>query len=124
MNKTAGLAAAAVIAALMTTSAFAASPAPATTTTAAPAAAAVAPAATPTQVPATHKAAAKHAAMSKDRVEAIQTALNNNGEKVAVDGAWGRKTMTALKDFQQKHGIKASGHADPTTLQQLKIANS
>jgi peptidoglycan hydrolase-like protein with peptidoglycan-binding domain len=122
MNKTAGLAAAAVIAALMTTSAFAASTAPTTTT--APAAAATAPAATPTQTPAAPKAAAKHAAMSKQQVEAIQTALNSNGEKVAVDGAWGHKTMTALKDFQQKHGIKASGHADPATLQQLKIANS
>ena len=57
----------------------------------------------------------------KARVEAIQTALNNNGEKVSVDGLLGRQTRGAIKDFQQKHGLKATGHADQATLEQLKV---
>jgi murein L,D-transpeptidase YcbB/YkuD len=31
--------------------------------------------------------------------------------------------MSALKDFQHKHGMKPSGHADATTLQQLKVSH-
>lgn len=60
--------------------------------------------------------------MSRKRVEAIQTALNNMGEQVAVDGIWGPKTGRALKSFQQKHNLKPTGRADAATLQQLKVA--
>jgi peptidoglycan hydrolase-like protein with peptidoglycan-binding domain len=111
-----------IIAATLATGAFAAGTAPAATTAPAPAATTAAPATTaPSVTPAPAKAVKAQHAMSKDRVQAIQTALNNNGEKLTVDGHMGPKTKSALKDFQQKHGIKATGAADQATLQQLKV---
>jgi peptidoglycan DL-endopeptidase CwlO len=65
--------------------------------------------------------AVHHASMSRERVEKIQAALNNNGESLAVDGVWGSKTRAAVKDFQQKHGLKPTGHVDSATLDQLKV---
>jgi peptidoglycan hydrolase-like protein with peptidoglycan-binding domain len=59
--------------------------------------------------------------MSRNQVEAIQAALNNNGEHVAVDGIWGMKTASAVKDFQQKHGLKPTGHASRATVEQLHV---
>jgi peptidoglycan hydrolase-like protein with peptidoglycan-binding domain len=63
----------------------------------------------------------RHGSMSHKRVKAIQAALNSMGGQIAVDGRWGPKTEGALKDFQQKHGLKVTGHADAATLQQLKV---
>jgi peptidoglycan hydrolase-like protein with peptidoglycan-binding domain len=59
--------------------------------------------------------------MSRSRVEAIQTALKNNGEDVAPDGVWGPKTVTALRDFQKKQGLKATGHMDRATALKLNL---
>lgn len=118
MNKTTGLVAASLLALATMTSAFAGAPA---ATTAPAATQAPAQAAAPAQAPAAQKPVAHHAMMSRERVEAVQTALNNNGAKVAVDGIWGRQTAAALKDFQQKHGIKPTGHPDSATLDQLKM---
>lgn len=72
------------------------------------------------QAVATSHAGARHLT-SRRRVETIQAALNNNGESVSVDGLWGAKTSAALRDFQQKHGLKATGHIDRTTLSDLKV---
>ncbi len=110
MNRFTGLIAAGMVLAA-TASAFAASTAPASGTTAAPAAVAA-------PMP---KAMHRHAVTPKTDVKAIQTALNSNGEKVAVDGVWGRKTSDALKDFQHKQGIKPTGRADQATLGALKV---
>lgn len=60
-------------------------------------------------------------AMSKTRVEAIQTALKNNGEDVTSDGVWGPKTVAAVRDFQTKNGLKATGHVDRATAQKLNL---
>jgi peptidoglycan hydrolase-like protein with peptidoglycan-binding domain len=67
----------------------------------------------PSQRPSRHKAA------SQDHVKTIQTALNNNGEQLTVDGKLGPKTVAALKDFQQKHGLKVTGRADQATMSEL-----
>ena len=112
MNRLTGLLIAAALAATPMSTALAAAPAPA-----APAA----PAQPPTATPASPQAKEHHAMMSREHVKAIQTALNGMGEKVAVDGLWGPKTGSALRDFQQKHGLKATGGADAATLQQLKV---
>jgi peptidoglycan hydrolase-like protein with peptidoglycan-binding domain len=65
----------------------------------------------------THKAPA----MSRSRIEAVQTALKNNGEDVSPDGVWGPKTVSALRDFQKKQGLKATGHMDRATALKLNI---
>jgi hypothetical protein len=57
---------------------------------------------------------------SKD-VRKIQQALNQNGLRVKVDGKWGPKTKEALREFQQKNGLQASGRLDSQTLQKLQI---
>jgi murein L,D-transpeptidase YcbB/YkuD len=85
------------------------------------ASAANAPATTTAAPPA--KAASPHNhAMSRQRVEAIQQALNTNGEHVTVDGVWGSKTAAAVKDFQQKHGLQPTGHVNRATMEQLHVA--
>jgi len=112
MNRLTGLLIAAALAATPMSIALAAAPAPV-----APAA----PAQPTTAIPASPQASEHHALMSRQHVKSIQTALNGMGEKVAVDGIWGPKTGSALRDFQQKHGLKATGRADATTLRQLKV---
>ena len=124
MNRITGFAAVAAIAAAMTTSAFAAAPTATAPATTPPAASAPAAPAAATKAPMAQKTAERHESMSRKRVEAIQAALNQSGETVKVDGILGHKTTAALKDFQQKHGIKATGRADKATLSQLKVANS
>jgi peptidoglycan hydrolase-like protein with peptidoglycan-binding domain len=59
------------------------------------------------------------AAMSSDQVKAIQTSLNSNGEHVSVDGKLGPKTAAALKDYQQKQGLKPTGRPDKATMDHL-----
>jgi peptidoglycan hydrolase-like protein with peptidoglycan-binding domain len=61
----------------------------------------------------------EHVMMSRRRVEEIQTALAKGGEQVAIDGIWGPKTTTAVKDFQKSHDLKVTGHLDHETLMAL-----
>src|SRR5262245_37305783 len=83
--------------------------------------AAAAPAANTNATPAHQSAAAmKIHAKSRDRVEAIQTALNSKDDaKLAVDGVYGPKTRAAVEDFQKKNDLKATGRADHATLHKL-----
>lgn len=67
---------------------------------------------------------AQHRALSRHAVEQVQGALQRAGEQVATDGIWGPKTAAALKDFQQKHGLAATGHLDRATRQQLRAMHS
>jgi len=62
-----------------------------------------------------------HGKTAHQRVERVQQALNASGAKLAVDGKWGPKTEAALKQFQQQHGLKATGHLDHATRSQLKL---
>ena len=60
--------------------------------------------------------------LSRDEVRQVQTALNNNGDKVArVDGRWGPNTRDALRRFQQSKGIQASGQLDQQTVADLGL---
>jgi peptidoglycan DL-endopeptidase CwlO len=63
--------------------------------------------------------ATKIHAMSRRRVEEIQTALNKDGAQLAIDGIYGPKTRTAIEDFQKKNNLKVTGHADHATLHKL-----
>ena len=50
----------------------------------------------------------------------IQTALNRQGFNPGdVDGVWGRRTMLAVKAFQQARGLKPDGVVGPLTLRAL-----
>jgi peptidoglycan DL-endopeptidase CwlO len=111
MNKIIGLLIGGTLAAATMSSAFAAAPPPASASEMA----------APQPALSTHKPSA-HASMSRKHVEAIQEALNANGEKVSVDGVWGPKTRTALKTFQHRNGLKVTGHPDAATLQKLNIS--
>ncbi|HLJ42965.1 MAG TPA: peptidoglycan-binding domain-containing protein [Candidatus Binataceae bacterium] len=59
---------------------------------------------------------------SREEIQQVQQALNQNGDRVRVDGVLGRKTREAIRDFQQKNGLQASGRLDQQTLQKLNVA--
>jgi murein L,D-transpeptidase YcbB/YkuD len=63
------------------------------------------------------------ATQSPEEVQKIQTALNQKGERVKVDGVWGPQTAQAVRDFQKKNGLQASGQLDDQTLQKLNVAS-
>jgi peptidoglycan hydrolase-like protein with peptidoglycan-binding domain len=56
----------------------------------------------------------------------IQSGLNdyfkskNVNISVVPDGAWGPKTIEALKKFQQMEGLEADGKMGPNTMSKLK----
>ena len=62
-----------------------------------------------------------HGMVAHKHVTSVQQALNGTGAKLTVDGKWGPKTEAALKQFQQQHGLKATGHLDHATRTQLKL---
>ena len=55
-------------------------------------------------------------------VETLQRALARLGENVVVDGAFGSGTSSALREFQRREGVQATGELGPTTLQVLDRA--
>jgi len=66
-------------------------------------------------------ASATAGARSPDEVRKVQSALNQNGEDVKVDGRWGPQTSQALRDYQQKNGLQVSGQLDEQTKQKLNV---
>lgn len=60
--------------------------------------------------------------MDGKQVRELQSALNEKGYEVgAVDGIVGPKTMGAIRDFQSKEGLTATGQPDQQTLKALGI---
>lgn len=62
-----------------------------------------------------------HGNLSKHEVMQIQQALNQSGNHLSVDGNMGPNTRSALREYQQSHGLQATGKPDPQTLQQLGV---
>jgi peptidoglycan hydrolase-like protein with peptidoglycan-binding domain len=63
----------------------------------------------------------KSGAMGK-QVKAVQQALKDKGHDPGdVDGRMGPKTQAALRDFQQKEGLKTTGRADAETMAKLGV---
>ena len=53
-------------------------------------------------------------------VKTLQTALKDKGfYNGKIDGIYGKKTVSAVKAFQRKNGLKADGVAGPKTLGKL-----
>lgn len=62
---------------------------------------------------------ARSSTMSRTEVQHVQRALNNAGYDVRVDGKWGPSTQRALRDYQQAHGLAATGRPNRDTLAAL-----
>jgi peptidoglycan hydrolase-like protein with peptidoglycan-binding domain len=59
---------------------------------------------------------------NREQVKAVQQALKDKGhDPGAVDGMMGPKTQAALKEFQDKEGLKASGRIDAETMAKLGV---
>jgi peptidoglycan hydrolase-like protein with peptidoglycan-binding domain len=57
-----------------------------------------------------------------EQVKAAQQALKDKGhDPGAIDGMMGPKTQAAVRDFQSKEGLKASGRLDTETLAKLGV---
>lgn len=54
-----------------------------------------------------------------DEVKRLQTALNDRGYGLAVDGVYGPKTQSAVRDYQSKHNLAADGIFGPLTSASL-----
>jgi lysozyme family protein len=61
------------------------------------------------------------AAESISKVKAIQSALNKEGYKIAVDGKMGKQTHDALKKYQKANGLAVTGKADAPTTKKLGV---
>ncbi len=68
----------------------------------------------------TEKAQPKKAEANKG-VMALQEALNRTGAGLKVDGRMGPKTRAALKDYQAKNGLKATGQLDRESRTKLGL---
>ncbi len=49
----------------------------------------------------------------------VQKALNGQGAALKADGKWGRKSRAALKMYQKKNGLKATGRINKATRSKL-----
>jgi peptidoglycan hydrolase-like protein with peptidoglycan-binding domain len=70
------------------------------------------------------KGGASGAGMSgnTDQVKAVQQALKDQGlDPGPIDGKMGAKTKAALRDYQQKQGLKATGRLDAETAAKLGV---
>jgi hypothetical protein len=57
--------------------------------------------------------------MAGPDVKLLQGRLNGKGANLGVDGSFGPKTLTAVKNFQQKNGLEVDGIVGPITWAQL-----
>jgi hypothetical protein len=55
------------------------------------------------------------------QVQNVQLALASKGYKVFADGYLGPQTKQAIREFQSKNGLTASGEIDSTTIRALQI---
>lgn len=52
-------------------------------------------------------------------VQTVQMQLNKFGYGLTTDGIFGQATLSAVRDFQSKHGLSASGIVDDATEEAL-----
>lgn len=57
-----------------------------------------------------------------DVVKRVQTALNENGSRLMVDGVFGESTLGAVFHFQSTHGLSADGVVGPQTYKALGLS--
>ncbi len=54
-------------------------------------------------------------------VKKAQAALNDKGYNLTIDGRYGPNTQSAVRDFQTKNGLTASGTLDDSTMSALGL---
>lgn len=59
--------------------------------------------------------------LDKTKIMQVQKALNKNGFKVNVDGAWNQSTMDAIRSFQTKNALQVTGQVDQPTMAKLGV---
>jgi peptidoglycan hydrolase-like protein with peptidoglycan-binding domain len=59
--------------------------------------------------------------VEQSTIKQAQEQLSSKGHDVQADGVLGPKTQAALKEFQEKEGIQASGRLDQETLAALGV---
>lgn len=62
-----------------------------------------------------------HVTMSAEMRKQVQQALNSHGANLKVDGILGKRSMEALRKFQQQSGLPETGQLDAATLDKLGI---
>jgi peptidoglycan hydrolase-like protein with peptidoglycan-binding domain len=71
-----------------------------------------------------HHSMAKNS-MGSDRVKEAQQKLKDDGEyQGQVDGKLGPKTASAVKQYQQKNGLKQTGRLDRDTMSKLGVSST
>ena len=55
-------------------------------------------------------------------VKKLQKTLYNKGYDISVDGSYGASTQAAVKEYQRRAGLSASGVADSVTLSSLGVS--
>jgi phage tail tape-measure protein len=68
-----------------------------------------------------HVSSTSRTSAGDEQVKKAQAALNEKGFNVAVDGRNGPNTQSALRSFQEKNGLTASGTLDDATLNALGV---
>jgi len=61
-------------------------------------------------------------AASSAKVKAAQEALNRSGANITADGKMGPKTRAAIRAYQQKNGLSATGTLNAQTMQKLGVS--
>jgi peptidoglycan hydrolase-like protein with peptidoglycan-binding domain len=119
-----------ILAAVLTAGALAITPALAQTSrpqTAAPSSSTQMPSSSSSQMPSSSSSSSSSAATSpsqltQQQVMEIQTKLKQeNVYNGKADGRWGPESEQALKQFQQKNNLPATGQLDEETMAQLGI---
>lgn len=126
-----GLGGAAVLGTVLVGTAFAGNPAEAAPAAPAPASqtapsATTAPSAPETTAPTTALQSSEKLRWGSrsDAVSDLQSALNNNGANLAVDGVFGPLTDSAVKDYQSSNGLLVDGVVGPETRGALNGGSS
>ncbi len=73
------------------------------------------------QVKAKEQAVKSKKKANPELVSSVQRALVDAGYKVKVDGKIGREMRTALKKYQKKNKLKATGRIDKGTLKKMGL---
>ncbi|MGH8273417.1 MAG: peptidoglycan-binding domain-containing protein [Gammaproteobacteria bacterium] len=60
--------------------------------------------------------------LTKTQIKSVQEALKKAGYHVKADGIWGKASIKALKMFQTKNGLPATGYPDPKTRKALGLS--
>jgi peptidoglycan hydrolase-like protein with peptidoglycan-binding domain len=68
------------------------------------------------------QSSSQQASQSQDTIKQAQEKLSAAGHEVQADGIMGPKTQAALKEFQEKKGLQASGELDQQTLAALGVS--